>query len=238
MAENTPLQPGAYARIVLMKNHNKFLTANQIVEQGDKYGLKLKTIKGAADHERILTALRNGSKNVPTESFLKSEKNSGQFKLTRVGLMKASKYSKERVDSPVGITICELAVKILNSSANNWMTADEIVQKGGELGVMQQTNVKVTKGQQIYNAINTHKEWFQRRSKTGKQEFRLTNLGLEQVQTSEKENEVHQNPEMEESQQNTKKRTIDQVTQEPTSNKKRISLPEFTVIYPVYDDEE
>jgi predicted transcriptional regulator len=236
MAENTPLQPGVYARIVLMKNHNKFMTANQIVEQGDKYGLKLKTIKGAAAHERILTALRNGSKNVSTDSFLKSEKNSGQYKLTRVGLLKASKYSKGRVDPPVGITVCELAVKILHSCENNWMTADEIVQKGGELGVMHHTNVQVTKGQQIYNAINTHKEWFQRRSETGKQGFRLTSLGLEQIQTYEKENEVVPNPEME--QENSKKRTIDQVTEESTSNKKRISLPEFTIIYPVYDNEE
>src|SRR3989338_6938811 len=88
MAESTPLQPGVFARLVLKPN-NKPMTATQIVEKGESFGMKLRIKKDAVARDRVTAALRNGS-----NYFERNTENRHFFQLTKAGRKKAEKEQK------------------------------------------------------------------------------------------------------------------------------------------------
>jgi hypothetical protein len=227
------LKASTFAVTVLQDKNNVYMSSEEILEHGEKMKIKLKTTSSCPPEDVLHLSLTS------SKLFSRNEHDRDTFNLSTVGMKWKQSTSKQPTSVTKGLTIIAFVKKVFVLASNMYMTCEEIIAKGRELAVDKETKKDTITSSQICNTINVNRLIFDKQKSKNGMTFRLSSIGLEITKT-EAISTAQQVLTTTTEDKNSTKRKIDQV--EPLSNKRPKTnalreLPEFTIVYPVSDEE-
>jgi hypothetical protein len=229
------LKASTFAVTVLQDKNKTYMSCAEILEHGEKMKLKLKT---TSDYPREDVLRLSLTKSI---LFRTNEHDKSTFKLSTEGIKWKQSTPKQPTNITKRLTIIAFVKKVFVLAGNIYMTCEEILAKVRELAIEKETKKGAITAFQICNAIKVNGLVFDKQISKNGTTFRLSDVGLESIET-----EVTSTPQQvlttTTEEKNSTKRKFDQVGEEPLNDKRPKTnalreLPEFTIVYPVSDDE-